>query len=181
MEPNAPTRRLFFALWPSEVLREQLAAASRHIVARGGGRSIPPQNFHITLAFLGSVAATQVPAVTAAAAAIEGAPLQLSIERLEVWRSAGILCLTPAPSPPLSDFVDRLRIKLLAQQVEPDQKEFRPHVTLARDWRDFGVEGSVGPFEWRADEFVLIESAATRDGSSYRIIGRWPLTGEKRL
>lgn len=177
MEPNAPTRRLFFALWPSDALRAQLAASCREIVEHGHGRRIPPQNFHITLAFLGSVAAAQVPAVIDSAAEIDGAPLQLSIERLEVWRSAGILCLTTAPAPSLTDLVGRLRIKLLARQVEPDQQEFRPHVTLARDWRDSTVEGSVGPFGWRADDFVLIESAATREGSSYRIVGRWPLTG----
>lgn len=177
MEPKASTRRLFFALWPSDALRAQLAAASRQFVERGEGRSIPPQNFHITLAFLGSVAATQVPAVTAAAGEIDGAPLQLSIERLEVWRSAGILCLTAAPAPSLADFVDRLRIKLLARHIEPSRQDFRPHVTLARDWRDASVEGSVGPFEWRADEFVLIESEATCDGSSYRIVERWRLTG----
>lgn len=178
MEPNASARRLFFALWPSDALRAQLAAVARPIVARGAGRSIAPQNYHITLAFLGGVAAAQVPAVTVAADEIAGAPFQLSIERVEVWRGAGVLCLTPAPTPALTDFVDRLRISLLARQVEPDQKEFRPHVTIARDWDECTVEGSVGPFAWRADEFVLIESAATRDGSSYRIVGRWPLSGE---
>lgn len=176
MQPSARTRRLFFALWPSDALRAQLTAATRPLVERSEGRRIPPENFHITLAFLGSVDATRVPAVTAAAAATEGAPLDLSIERAEVWH-AGILCLTPAPTPALSDFADRLRINLLAKQVGPSRQEFRPHVTIARDWRERSVEGSIGPFEWRAGEFVLVESEPARDGSSYRIVGRWPLIG----
>ena len=173
-------QRLFFALWPSDALRAQMAAEVAPIVARGEGRAIPPQNLHITLAFLGGVASEKVAAVMAVAAEIESPPLRLSIERMEVWRDAGILCMTPATAPELAELVDRLRIKLLARQLEPDQKEFRPHVTLARDWRERHVDGSIGPFEWRADEFVLVESAATRDGSAYRIVGRWPLTCEKR-
>lgn len=173
-------QRLFFALWPSDALRAQLAAAVAPIVERGEGRPIPPRNFHITLAFLGGVAADKVAAVMAAASETGGTPLHLSIERVEVWRGAGILCLTPAAAPELIDLVDRLRINLLARQLEPDQKEFRPHVTLARDWLERHVDGSIGPFDWQADEFVLVESAPTRDGSIYQIVERWPLGRAKR-
>lgn len=171
-------QRLFFALWPSDALRAQMAAVAAPIVARGEGRAIPPQNLHITLAFLGGVASEKVAAVMAAAADIESPPLRLSIERVEVWRGAGILCMTPATAPELTELVDRLRIKLLARQLEPDQQEFRPHVTLARDWRERHVDGSIGPFEWRAEDFVLVESAATPEGSAYRILRRWPLRGD---
>jgi len=49
------TRRLFFALWPDEATREQLAHITRKAVRGSGGRPIPVENLHSTLVFLGSV------------------------------------------------------------------------------------------------------------------------------
>jgi RNA 2',3'-cyclic 3'-phosphodiesterase len=174
MELMERTHRLFFALWPSVELRDQLAAAVGPLLEGKHARAIPAANFHITLAFLGAVQARKLPGVMEAASRIEAPALTLSVADIEVWDGARILCLTPEASP-LQDLVERLRRNLLARQLEPDRREFRPHVTIAREWRDGNVGGSIGPFEWRAEDFVLVESESAREGSQYRIIGRWPL------
>ena len=46
--------RLFFALWPSDVLRAELAAAAASACAQVKGEPVPPRNLHVTLVFLGS-------------------------------------------------------------------------------------------------------------------------------
>jgi RNA 2',3'-cyclic 3'-phosphodiesterase len=52
------TRRLFFALWPDQAMREALAAATDdalRAVRAVHGLPVPIANLHVTLAFLGSV------------------------------------------------------------------------------------------------------------------------------
>jgi RNA 2',3'-cyclic 3'-phosphodiesterase len=171
----ARMQRLFFGLWPSNELRARIAAAVEPIIDPAQARKIPPANLHITLAFLGAVPSDKLTAVMEAASQIDAAPFLLSIERVEVWRGANVLCLIPAPCSALDEMVERLRFNLLARQVEPDQKEFRPHITVAREWRSQSGEGPIGPLEWSAKDFVLVESEVVSGRSDYRIIGRWPL------
>ncbi len=54
------TCRLFFALWPEPAQQVALSQATRHEVERSGGQAVPPQNFHITLVFIGSVPQSDV-------------------------------------------------------------------------------------------------------------------------
>lgn len=176
MELMERTHRLFFALWPNDQLRSQMAAAARPLLEGKGARPIPADNLHITLAFLGAVQARKLPSVMAAASGIDVASFDLTIDRVEAWAGADILCLTPTTCPSLRALVDRLRVNLLEHQLDPDRKDFRPHVTIGRDWRERQVDSTIGPFAWSADEFVLVESESSRKGSQYRIIGRWPLT-----
>lgn len=177
MVSQARMQRLFFALWPPEDVRAKIADSVGPIIGRAEARPIPVENLHITLAFLGAVPVDRIPSVTAAAEGVESSPVSLKLGRVEVWRGADILCLTPDPSDVLNGLVERLRVSLLEQHVEPDRKDFRPHVTLARDWHDRRAEGALGPFEWASSDFVLVASEPTRSGSTYRIIGRWPLRG----
>jgi 2'-5' RNA ligase len=176
MELMERTHRLFFALWPNDQLRSRMAAAARSLLEGKRARAVPADNLHITLAFLGPVQARRLPSVMAAASAIDAAPFDLTIDRVEAWADADILCLTPASCPSLRALVDRLRVNLLEHQLDPDRKDFRPHVTIGRDWGEKQVEATIGPFAWSADDFVLVESETGRKGSQYRIIGRWPLT-----
>ena len=176
MESMERTHRLFFALWPSDRLRGQLAEAARPLLEGKRARAIPADNLHITLAFLGAVQAHKLPSVMAAASGIDAASFDVRIDRVETWAGADILCLTPTTCPSLNALVDRLRVNLLEHQLDPDRKDFRPHVTIGRDWREKHIEAAIGPFAWPAEEFVLVESESGRKGSHYRIVGRWPLT-----
>jgi len=46
---------MFFALWPDDAVRAQLAHWSRELHAVCGGRPTRVENLHLTLAFLGGV------------------------------------------------------------------------------------------------------------------------------
>jgi RNA 2',3'-cyclic 3'-phosphodiesterase len=180
MELMERTHRLFFALWPTEALRDELVKTVEPLLEGKKARRIRPDNFHITLAFLGAVQARKLPSIMEAASGLDGEPLELRLEKIEAWPGSHVLCLTPGQCAPLSDLVERLRRNLLAHQVELDQKDFRPHVTVAREWRDRSIEGAIEPIEWSANEFVLVESENTREGSRYQIIGRWPLAARSQ-
>ncbi|WP_287719822.1 2'-5' RNA ligase family protein [Nitrosomonas sp.] len=55
MSDAASSVRLFFALWPQEEARKQLARLARRIADQCAGRCVRPENLHLTLAFIGEV------------------------------------------------------------------------------------------------------------------------------
>jgi 2'-5' RNA ligase len=59
----AATHRLFFALWPDAPARAALVRLAHEIAHHGHGKAPREDNLHITLAFLGPVAAERVGAL----------------------------------------------------------------------------------------------------------------------
>ena len=53
--------RLFIALEIPPVLRDDMAIMSRQLRERIQGRFIPPENYHITLAFIGETLEMNIP------------------------------------------------------------------------------------------------------------------------
>lgn len=177
--PRSAQHRLFFALWPDDSLRERIGAAVLPQLEGRRARKVRLANLHITLAFLGSVLESDLAKIVEAGNRTRGEPFDLTINRLESWRAAHVACLMIAPVPaPLAKLVECLRFNLLERNVEVDRKEFRAHVTVARDWRDRRLDEHIGPFTWPVRDFVLVDSKPGREGSEYRIVHRWPLTSE---
>ena len=171
-------RRLFFALWPTDELRERIALDTREWIAGSGGVAIPPANFHVTLAFLGAVPEESLERIRAVGAQLCGAPFEFVLDTIESWSAAGVLCLTATqPAPTLLSLAARLRFSLLEQQVDSAPQEFRPHVSLARA-PSAQIDAPIGPMIWPVCEVVLVESSSAARGSEYRILDRWTLKRE---
>ena len=92
-------RRLFFALWPTDALRDEVRRAGKSMVRRCGGRPVAPVNYHITLSFLGNVPAEACDDVVAAAANISLQRFELWLTRFGYWSRARILWVAPAEIP----------------------------------------------------------------------------------
>ncbi len=92
------TRRLFFAFWPTAAMQSDLAAAARaQMESMLGGRLVPRENLHLTLAFLGSVPETSVPALRELAGKL-GAKLAGELAG-ELTRGAPSMPAGDAPQP----------------------------------------------------------------------------------
>lgn len=139
------------------------------------GRPVPTANFHLTLLFLGAVDRAQISAICTAASKVKvpGKTLTVVLDRLEIWRKSRALVLTPEDPPPeLMRLAYALEQSMLPFGSDQEQKQFRPHLTLARDYRLPVPEASTQPdFFLRADRFGLYESQKAR----YRLIAEWPL------
>jgi 2'-5' RNA ligase len=167
--------RVYFALWPAEDVRAQIATIAREWVDRSVGRAIRPENFHMTLAFLGSVSDEALVRIREIAASLRAPPFEFALDRIETWKAANVLCLVATqPAPTLLSFATRLRFSLLEQQPELSRQDFRAHVTLARQ-PVRRVDAAIGPVIWPVSAFVLVESGSSPQGSEYRIAERWPL------
>ena len=161
--PQAPSRRLFFALWPDEDMRQAMLHAIRKAARASGGRPVPAANLHVTLAFLGAVPerrlgelgetarAAAAPGPTAAGANPPGRPpspagtsedspasrLELAFDHLEYWRGAQLLCALPAEPPaPVSAFARKLQDLLAGRGFAPDLKSsWSVELNISRPFR----------------------------------------------
>ncbi|HKE96554.1 MAG TPA: RNA 2',3'-cyclic phosphodiesterase [Povalibacter sp.] len=172
-----PTRRLFFALWPTDELRRRIERDTALIVGVAGGRRIPAASFHVTVLFIGEVAHSQVAEVMAAADAAAAPAFELTLDTVEAWKDSRVVALAGAAAPPeLSALADSLRISLLHRQIKLKRQDLRPHITLVRKFARAPTPAQAPPVvRWRVNEFVLVESQMARGGSQYSVIGRWPL------
>ncbi|MHB2139510.1 RNA 2',3'-cyclic phosphodiesterase [Pseudomonas monsensis] len=174
MRRDEPFKRLFFALDCPPAQRKAIAQWRSELGLRAG-KPVPADNFHLTLLFLGAVPLAQINEVCEAAGKVNTPKetLKISLERLQVWHRAGVLSLAPEQAPPaLLRLVYALEQAMLPFGFEETPREFRPHLTLARDYRAPEPESATPPaFFLRAERFALFESHK----GSYRILQDWPL------
>jgi len=180
--PGAPRHerqhRLFFALWPSDDLRSALAPRIRALQPEGAGRPQRPDQWHVTLEFLGPVPASRVDLVRDAAAQVRAAPGEIVFDAVEYWRRPEVLCLVARVLPPSLDaLVGQLRAGLAARGFEPESRPFRAHLTLARKVHAPVAVVPFQPLSWPVADFALVESITDRSGSVYTPLATWPLLG----
>ena len=179
--PRGPVRRLFFALWPDDGARAGLAAAVREFVPAGAGRAQRPDQWHVTLEFLGDVPESGLQDVRDAAvvAAAGASACELEFDQLQHWKRTQVLCLAASSTPePLAALVQSLRSELQLRGFTPQARPFRPHVTLAR--RVLRAPPSAAgellqwPLNWPVHAVALVQSVTDPDGARYVELAAWP-------
>ena len=165
--------RLFFALWPPAPVREALVA-ERATLPGAPARISHPLDLHVTLVFIGGVDAGLLPCIEAAADDVVVAPFMLALEQLCQWPKQRLWLARPVETSPLFDLVGQLRQHLLACRLSPENRRYRPHITLAR--KAPPLRPRTLALSWQVRDFVLAASAPNRT-PSYRILRSWPLLG----
>ena len=166
-------QRLFFGLRPGRDVRFRLhRLVAGHLLR---SRPVPPENYHVTLVFLGSCDPQQRELACVAAGTVRARPVRLSLTRLEHWRRPRILVLTgDAPAPALRELHAGLYATLANRGFELEARAFRPHLTLARR-ADRREAVSLAPQRLAFGEFHLLESVSGNHGPRYQSLRCWPL------
>lgn len=168
--------RLFFALWPGDTLRSTLAPRIRALQPPGVGRPQRPDQWHVTLEFLGPVPASRVDAALEAAARVRAAPCEIQFDAVEYWRRPEVLCLVARVLPPsLDHLVTQLREALAGLDFQPESRPYRAHLTLARKVVHPVSPVQFEPLPWPVADFALVESITDRSGSVYTPLATWSL------
>lgn len=181
--------RLFAALLPpQESLDEVDRALDGHRSSWSDLRWLPPENWHITLAFYGEVPEHILPDLTArlARAAARHAPMTLAFAGAGAFPSARRCRVVWTGLDGGQGVLPKLAASLAASGrragvPEQDDKRFRPHLTLARSRSGADVRPLVEALAsfrgtpWPATEVHLMRSHL---GPSvrYETIATWPLT-----
>lgn len=166
-----PKKRLYFALWPDDDIRAAIARSAGPAVKDHSNGAVPPANYHITLAFLGSVTVSSVPDLVSAAGLVRFLPFHIDLLRTGYWPRSRVSWLAPAACPhALQALVDDLWIKMAGLGFYRDDRPYRPHVTLGRK-----VDGGPGvqleqPIRWPVSSFVLVESVTATPASVYAVL-----------
>ncbi|MDQ3769063.1 MAG: RNA 2',3'-cyclic phosphodiesterase [Actinomycetota bacterium] len=135
---QTPRARLFVALDLPEEVRRALGAWGAKAGEASGGtlRAVPPQNLHLTLAFLGAREEAEVPAIGAIVTATAGATPHLSLGA-PLWlppRRPGVLTVeVDDHTGALNTLHASLTAALQAGAAfMPETRPFRPHITVGR-------------------------------------------------
>jgi RNA 2',3'-cyclic 3'-phosphodiesterase len=183
---GTPGRRLFFALWPSDLGRRELALAVEAAVRSSGGRPVPEANLHLTLAFLGNVSSARLQELGSIArqCAREQASVAtlVQLQRLEVWRRPRILAATATSEPQaVRCLAEALVAATTAAGFAPDLKPFRAHVTVARQVVHSPQLESLPPVAWHLNGFALIDSRSGPSGPVYSVVESYALVAAEKL
>ena len=150
--------RLFVALSLPEDIREQLSSLTGGLP---GARWVPPENYHITLRFIGNVHNGHAEDVDDALMALRGKSFEVALKGL------GVFCEGTKPT--------SLWAGVVRAGFKPEKRKFTPHVTLARFKHDPGPKlheimshyalFRTQPFQ--VQDFVLYSSFLSHTGAIY--------------
>ncbi|MCL7941499.1 RNA 2',3'-cyclic phosphodiesterase [Halomonas sp. ATCH28] len=169
--------RLFLALEPPDSLRERLGELADLAQARCGGRRMPDESLHLTLAFLGEVPEERV---TALSAWVGERSIPSGEWRLDAWgtfRRPGIVWVGGRePDTALARLHGSLWDGLAAFGFNHRLEHFVPHVTLLRRARRLETRGlPTIDLAWPWRRFSLVRSFTENDGARYQTLARSPV------
>jgi RNA 2',3'-cyclic 3'-phosphodiesterase len=124
--------RLFVALDLPDALRQRL-----NWLAGGlpGARWVPPENYHLTLRFIGEVPPYRAEEVDGALAALRGRAFPLTLAGTGAFGKGGranALWAGVERSDALDHLQNKIETALQRIGLEPERRRWAPHVTLAR-------------------------------------------------
>jgi 2'-5' RNA ligase len=163
------TKRLFFALWPDDRQRDRLRDIISPMAKLVEGSAVDRRDWHVTLAYIGDFEERRIPELHEHAAAIMVEPFELHFNRLEFWPRPKIATLVTATVPhEVERLVGALNSVLVDQGVVPEERAYRPHITVVRRARPFETQRLAHPsgIEWTG--FELVESVSQHGGVTYR-------------
>ena len=131
-----------------------------------------PEDWHVTLHYIGSVAAGRVPAV-AEALEVRCEPFELVLDRPRMW-PRGLAVVEAATMPaPLTALHEALAESLRRLELPVEERRFRPHLTLARHAANAVPPAAAAPIAWPAQGYALVVSTG-RPQQRYAMLREYP-------
>lgn len=176
--------RLFTAIDIPDSLREDLTSLQDADAL--AARWSDPEQFHVTLRFIGDAGEEQAARYQEALSEVEAASVQCDPYGLDVLpsrHSPRVLMLGLERTDSMMDLYNAVTDALQAEGLDPEDRKYRPHVTIARlddidrdtvhDFLRAHEDRSFPAFE--AEQFVLYESTLTPDGAIHEPRATYPL------
>jgi len=174
--------RLFTGLEIPDDIRQSLS------MLRGGlpgARWIDPDNYHMTLRFVGDVDDMLAREIEFMLGKVSRGRFELRLDGLSSFggRKPRAVVATVAPSPAVMELQAEHERLMQRIGIEPEGRKFTPHVTLARlrdtsshDVAEFlSARGGFRSAPFEVSNFVLFSSRASVGGGPYVVEADYPL------
>lgn len=140
-----------------------LTALQQELLKYGRGRLTDKDNLHLTLKFLGEVEPNRVKEACDAMAKVHGEPIDLKCLGVHIFGRNGIVsCGIGGNTSALASLASRLESALENIGFPKENRPFKAHITLARDFRaNPSADVESIPFSGKAftaNEITLFES-----------------------
>jgi 2'-5' RNA ligase len=150
-----------------------------------GARWIDPENYHLTLRFIGDVDDMTAHEVASLLGRVRRPSLELRFEELSAFggRRPRAIIAALAHTPALMELQAEHERLMQRVGLEPEGRKYTPHVTLAR-LRDassravaeyLSTRALIRPPPFKVSRFVLFSSRASVGGGPYVIEAAYPL------
>jgi RNA 2',3'-cyclic 3'-phosphodiesterase len=151
-----------------------------------GARWIDPENYHVTLRFIGDIDGVSANEIALLLARIDRRPFEVTVQGLTSFggRKPRAVVAAIQPSRPLIELQAELERLMQRIGLDPEGRKFIPHVTLARlhdassqDVADYlSVRGYFPSKVFTAERFVLFSSRASTGGGPYVVEDSYTLS-----
>lgn len=153
-----------------------------------GARWIDPENYHVTLRFIGDIDGYAANEIASTLVRINRRPFEVSLRGLSSFGSKKprAVVASVVPSRPLMELQAELERLMQRFGLDPEGRKFIPHVTLARlrdssnqDVADYlSVRGYFPTRTFTASRFVLFSSRDSVGGGPYVVEDSYALEPE---
>lgn len=176
-------KRLFVAIDPPDRTRDQLSAVCCGLPA---ARWTPPEQFHLTLCFIGEVDGSSFLDIREALAEITFPAFSLRLKSVGFFPPRGqprVVWAGIDRSEPLLTLQRKIATRLFTLGYEPENRKFSPHFTLARLQQTSAAKvgkylelhGLLGSESFPVSQFLLYSSTLGRKGASHVVEQVYPL------
>ncbi len=150
-----------------------------------GARWVDPENYHITLRFIGDIDSRTADEVARALARVDRPRFDMALDGLDAMggRKPHAIVACVKGSPALKELQAEHERIIQRIGLEPERRRFRPHVTLARIRSSseadaaayLALRGDFRTAPFPIGRFVLLSSRASKGGGPYLVEEAYPL------
>jgi 2'-5' RNA ligase len=150
-----------------------------------GARWIDPENYHVTLRFIGDVDESLAREVASLLGRVRRTSLQLRFDGLSSFggRRPRAVIATLAQTPALMELQAEHERLMQRVGLEPEGRKYTPHVTLARLRETasrqvaeyLSTRALIAPLPFAVSRFVLFSARASVGGGPYVVEAAYPL------
>ena len=162
--------RLFVCLWPPEEVVS--VVEELHRKDQVGARFVRPENWHVTLRFLGNADPNE------AATALENARFEATTTEIGPAVDVGNGRMLFVPVTGADDLAAEVVRTTRHLGDEPIRSRFLGHITLARLKKRANMPRALGELlsaSWEPSEVALVESTLRNDGARYDTLATWSI------
>jgi RNA 2',3'-cyclic 3'-phosphodiesterase len=170
------THRVFFAIDLSPQIKTQLMTYQEGL-KRYFSVAVAPENFHITLSFLGKLSDRKVESIIDELRPINQADFEIELTAPIYFAKAKTIAISiKDPAQDLFKLKQKLETQVKTiQHIDLEKQRYVPHISLFKEAEPIQQQLPDISLKMSIKSIALFESVSSKKGVSYHVIEEWPM------